>query len=81
MTVLDPNQSMAAFLFEAYGGRLHERAVLDMQVVSRIIWDRTKIDAISEIIGKQSAETAQALRDYEHKPDLFTLHLLNLLEL
>ena len=72
VTVLDPSQRMAAFLFESCGRKRHSRTALDMRVVSRIVWDQTKIDAISEIIEKQSAETAEALKSYEHKPDLFT---------
>lgn len=72
VTVLDPNQRMAAFLFAACGGSRHGRAAVDMRVVSRIVWDQAKIDAISGIIEKQSVETAQALRSYEQKPDLFT---------
>lgn len=72
VTVLDPNQRMAAYLFEACGGNRHGHAVVNMQVVSRIIWEQAKIDAISGIIEAQSAETAQALKNYEHKSDLFT---------
>jgi len=72
VTVLDPNDRMAAFLFEVNGGRRHGRTKLDMRVVSRIIWDQIKIDAISGVIEKQSTETAEALRNYERIPDLFT---------
>lgn len=72
VTVLDPNQRMAAFLFEANEGSRHGSAKLDMRVVSRIIWDQVKIDAISGVVEKQSTETAAALRTYERIPDLFT---------
>ena len=72
VTILDPNQTMAAWLFEAAGGKRHGHAEVEMQVVSRIIWDRTKRDAISAVIEKKSAETAAALKQYEHLPELFT---------
>ena len=72
VTILDPNQHMAAFLFEACGDNRHGHAVVNMQVVSRIIWEQAKINAISGIVEAQSAETAQALKNYEHKSDLFT---------
>jgi glutamate racemase len=72
VAVLDPNHRMAAFLFEANGGRRHGPTQLDMRVVSRIVWDHKKIDSISGVIEKQSIETAEALRTYERIPDLFT---------
>ena len=72
VAVLDPNHRMAAFLFEVNGGRRHGHTQLDMRVVSRIVWDHTKIDSISGVIEKQSIETAEALRNYERIPDLFT---------
>ena len=72
VTVLDPNRAMAACLFEAAGGSRHQDAVVDLQVVSRIVWDREKIDAIAAAVKSQSAETASALHRYAHIPDLFT---------
>jgi glutamate racemase len=71
VTVLDPNLQMAEFLFNASGGRRHERARVNLRVVSRIVWDQKKIDAVSKLIEKVSPETAQALKDYELIPDLF----------
>ena len=71
VTVLDPNQRMAAFLFDSCDSKRHGRTAIEMRVVSRIVWDQIKIDAISRIIEKQSVESAEALRSYEHKPDLF----------
>ncbi len=72
VTTLDPNQRMATFLFDASHGRRYEHIRVDMRVVSRIVWDQTKIDAVSKIIEKRSFETAEALRRYEWIPDLFT---------
>jgi len=72
VSILDPNRRMAAYLFEISSGNRYDRATVDLRVVSRIVWDQTKIDAISKIVTAQSAETAQALRNYEWIPDLFT---------
>ncbi len=73
VSILDPNRRMAAYLFDISDGNRYDCAAVDLRVVSRIVWDQTKIDAISGIIEKQSTETAAALRDYERIPDLFTL--------
>jgi len=72
VTLIDPNRRMAAFLFEAAGGGRYERTAVALQVVSRIVWEQRRVDAISEIIETRSAESAQALRNYERIPDLFT---------
>ncbi len=73
VSILDPNRRMAAYLFDISDGNRYDCAAVDLRVVSRIVWDQTKIDAISGIIEKQSTETAAALRNYERIPDLFTL--------
>ena len=72
VTVLDPNRAMADFLFETAGARRYARTQVTLQVVSRIVWERAKIDAISEVIAAQSPQTARALIDYEQNPSLFT---------
>jgi glutamate racemase len=72
LTVLDPNRQMAAFLFNAASERRYEHTRVDLRVVSRIVWEQTKIDAVAKIIEKRSIETAQALQAYEWIPDLFT---------
>ena len=71
VTILNPNRQMAEFLFNQSGGRRYKPTQVDLRVVSRIVWDPTKIDAVSKIIEKESPETAQALRAYEWNPDLF----------
>jgi len=72
VSILDPNRRMAAYLFDISGGNRYDCAAVDLRVVSRIVWDQAKIDAISKIITAQSAETAHALINYEWIPDLFT---------
>jgi glutamate racemase len=70
-TTLNPNQGMAACLFEAAAGPPVPDTRVEMRVVSRITWDRKRIEAIAAVIGQQSPGTAEALRRYEHMPDLF----------
>jgi glutamate racemase len=71
--ILNPNQGMAACLFEAAGGPLVPDTRVKMRVVSRITWDSNRIEAIAAVIGKRSPGTAEALRRYEHMPDLFEI--------
>ena len=75
VAILDPNQRMADFLFVVRGKNRADNLPLklNLRVVSRIIWDQAKIDAIAGIIEKTSGKTAQALRGYEQIPELFTL--------
>jgi len=74
VAILDPNERMADFLFTAAGNRIDDLPLkLNLRVVSRIIWEQTKIDAIATIIEKTSGKTAQALRNYEQIPELFAL--------
>lgn len=72
VTTLNPNHRMADFLFDASGGGRYEHSPVNLQVVSRIVWDQIKIDAVSKIVEKKSTETARTLKSYEWIPDLFT---------
>jgi glutamate racemase len=72
VTVLNPNQEMAEFLFNDSSVGRHKHTQPDLRVVSRIVWDQKKIDAVSTIIERKSPETAQSLKDYEWIPDLFS---------
>jgi hypothetical protein len=71
--VLDPNRAMAAWLLERAGSPRRDPAAVDMRVVSRIPWDKDRIDAIAGVISFISPESAEALRRYEHLPGLFEL--------
>lgn len=68
--LLNPNRLMGGFLFDE-GQGLYPEARIDVKVVSKIKIDDIKIDSISNLVKDQSPETAHALRNYEHKPDLF----------
>lgn len=73
VTVLDPNQRMVDALFEASGGRRHPNTVVEMAVVSKIAWEKEKVDAVSNIVAPWSPEAADALRRYRWIPDLFDI--------
>ena len=61
VTLLDPNRHMAGCLFEAPGASRHGHASVALEVVSRIVWDQTKIDAIAGIVEKQSPADGSGL--------------------
>lgn len=71
VSVLDPNMRMVDRLFDVSEGIGHGQTESDIKVVSRTAWDRAGIDGIAGLIRSGSPETAEALRRYEHKPDLF----------
>ncbi|MBW2042672.1 MAG: aspartate/glutamate racemase family protein [Deltaproteobacteria bacterium] len=73
VTVLDPNQRMVDSLFEATGGRRHPKTVVEMAVVSKIAWEKEKLDAVSNRVAPGSPEAADALRRYQWIPDLFDI--------
>jgi len=72
VTVLNPNDAMAGFLFAAAGDRRYPETDLDVKVVSKIIWEDGKIASVSRLIRNVSIETAEALENYERIPTLFT---------
>lgn len=72
VTLLDPNQRLAAYLFEAARGPRHLSARVDIRIVSRILWEPAKIAAIAPRIDAICPKTAHALRNYAHQPDLFS---------
>ena len=71
VAVLNPNTVMSEFLFERGKGGVCSKPTIDIKVVSKIVIDDIKIDSISRLIKDISPETAEALINYDHKPDLF----------
>lgn len=68
---LDPNPLMSDFMFtEEYTGR-YPQSEVKVKVVSQPELTPGKIAAIYELIDPVSAEAAEALMDYEFKPDFF----------
>ncbi len=68
--VINPNQHLADHLLTACGDRGFETQQR-IRVISKIVWDKTRISAISKRIRMVSDETAEALTNYTHVPDLF----------
>lgn len=71
VVILNPNSVMSEFLFERGNGVVCSKTNIDIKVVSKIVIDDIKIDSISRLIKDVSPETAEALSNYKHKPDLF----------
>jgi glutamate racemase len=71
VVMLNPNRRMGGFLFDRKGQGLYPEARIDVKVVSRIRIDDVRTDSISRLVKDRSPETAKALLQYEHKPDLF----------
>jgi glutamate racemase len=71
VTILNPNRYMAACLFDMGGAFLFSDTTIEIQVLSKIIWEERKIKSISRLIASISDETAQALKNYTQRSDLF----------
>ncbi len=71
VTILNPNRQMAAYLLAKCRETRFSNATMEIRVVSKIIWEERKIISISNLIQSTSAETANALMNYAHIPDLF----------
>jgi len=71
VTLLNPNTAMADWIFDLPETRCYDRTAVAIRIVSRIQWGRRKVDALAGIMATRSAETADALRRYEYRPDLF----------
>ena len=71
VVILNPNRVMSEFLFELGNDVVYSKTNIDIKVVSKIVIDDIKIDSISRLIKDISPETAEALTNYKHKPNLF----------
>lgn len=71
VAILNPNGLMSEFLFEQGSDDVCYKTNLDIKVISKIEMDDVKIRSVSRLIHDVSPETAEALANYEHKPDLF----------
>ena len=71
--VLNPNTLMSRFLFTLGSDLNHSKSDVGIRVVSKIVLEDKKISSISNLIKDVSIKAANALGDYEHRPELFTL--------
>jgi glutamate racemase len=72
VTILNPNTAMGNCLFQDGRQETHPDIQVDLEVVSRIIFSEEKIASISKILKRTSPETAAALQNYRHDPELFS---------
>ena len=69
--IVNPNTGMSDFVVMDQAGGRYPSTRLDVKVVSRVHLPPSKIDAIAAQVERVSPQTARALREYEHIPDLF----------
>ncbi len=76
-SILNPNREMARYILNicaAYPtGNPNQETEIIQNIVSRIEWDDSKVNAIAAIIKKTSPMTAKALKNYSWLPELFSL--------
>jgi len=68
---LDPNPLMADFMFESQFTNRHTATEVNIKAVSQPELPGARIKSIANLIKKMSAQTAQALENYEFTPDFF----------
>ncbi len=73
ITILNPNQRMAEHVMKNRNHRTAFSPDIDMHVVSRVCWEKERIDAYARLLKSVSPEVVKALADYEWKPDLFEI--------
>lgn len=69
--LLNPNSRMADFLFAPGRTGRFPRTRITVRVVSMVEISPGKIDSLGKWLSRISPATAEALRAYEHVPDLF----------
>ena len=71
IAMLNPNGRMSDFLFPPERKARYEKTLVSVQVVSMIKLESKQIESIGRHLEKTSSQTAQALRNYLWKPELF----------
>jgi glutamate racemase len=71
LAFLNPNSRMTDVLFNRETTGRFEKTDIRIRVVSMVEISGPKIDSLAPWLERLSPETADALRRYEHKPDLF----------
>jgi len=69
--IIDPNPKMAALLFKPEYLNRYAETKVSVEVVSKGNLAELEIKSIGNLLEKTSLVTAEALRNFEHKPDLF----------
>jgi len=72
VVILNPNEAMAQRAL-AHETSITDHPDISMQIVSRIPWEKSRIDAYSRMLKEVSPETVEALGKYELNPELFAV--------
>ncbi len=71
VTIVNPNIQMAEILLNNQQNKKHKKTNIQIKVISKVKIKENNINAIAEIIKKQSEDTSKALLKYEIVKDLF----------
>lgn len=71
VTILNPNTAMSGFVVDQHPADPRAVTVVDITVLSRIVWHQEKVNAIADTLSEISQPTAEALRNYRQNPELF----------
>jgi glutamate racemase len=83
ITMLNPNQRMADHVMK--NPSMEKRSIktrdhstvfspdIDMHIVSKVCWEKERIDAYSRLLKPVSSDVVKALAAYEWNPDLFEI--------
>jgi len=73
VTVLNPNIRMAHQVLECYDQATFLPTRIDMQIVSKAIWEEEQIEAYLRLLTDISPATRDALKNYERNNQLFSV--------
>jgi len=73
VTVLNPNIRMAHQVLECYDQATFLPTRIDMQIVSKAIWEEEQIEAYLRLLTDISPATRDALKNYERNNQLFSI--------
>jgi glutamate racemase len=68
---LNPNFKMNDFLFQSPHSGRYKNTDISVRMVSMVEIEKTRIESIGRWLEELSPQTAEALRNYTHDPDLF----------
>lgn len=71
ITIIDPNPKMAALLFKKDFLNRYPKTNVTVDVVSKGNLSEQEISSIGSLLELTSPESAEALKNFEHNPDLF----------
>ena len=73
VTLLNPNVRMAQTVLESDGQNRYSRARIDMQIVSKAVWEPKQIDAYLKLMPDMSKTAQTALKNYSLNTQLFSV--------